>query len=254
METKNQKDRVKGIVGTVLFHCVLLAAFLFLGLRTPLPLPEEEGIEVRLGDFEGMGEINYTPPPAYIPPTPSQPEYVKEENLTQNTDETPRIDKIVKPIKNESPVKTDNTVKEDVKTEPVVNPNLLFKPSNKTGQNQGNSDKPGYQGNPNGNPNSNNPVGTHGNGISFSLSGRSSKYIPKPEYNSPEQGTVVVSITVDKNGKVIKAIPGAVGTTTTDATLRNLAKEAALRATFDANQNAAEEQIGTITYKFIRLN
>lgn len=253
METTNGKDRYKGILGTVLFHGILLAAFLFLGLRTPLPLPEEEGVEVRMGDLNGMGEIDFTPPPAYTPPTPSNPVTQETSNLTQNTDETPSLEEIKKPVKNENPVKNEQPVKEQVK-DPVVNNNMLFKPGNKTGHNQGNTNIPGYQGNPNGNPNSNNPVGSNGNGISFSLNGRSSKNIPRPEYNSPEQGTVVVAITVDRNGKVIKALPGAVGTTTTDGTLKRLAEQAALKATFDANPNAPEEQIGTITYKFIRLN
>ncbi|OPZ97931.1 MAG: hypothetical protein BWY70_01357 [Bacteroidetes bacterium ADurb.Bin408] len=253
METSNKKDRLRGILGTVLFHGILLVAFLFLGLRTPLPLPEEEGVEVRMGDLNGMGVIDYTPPPAHVPPLPSNPVKTEDKNLTQNTDDAPRIEEIKKPVKNESPVKNEQPVKEQVK-DPVVNNNMLFKPGNKNGHNQGNTNIPGYQGNPNGNPNSGEPQGSQGNGISFSLSGRSSKNIPHPEYNSPEQGTVVVSITVDKNGKVIKAIPGAKGTTTTDGTLRRLAEQAALKATFDANPNAPEEQIGTITYKFIRLN
>lgn len=253
MEKSNKRDRLRGLLGTVMFHCILLAAFLFLGLRTPLPLPEEEGIEVRLGDMDGMGEITFTPPPAYVPPTPSNPEKVKEEFITQNTNETPKIVENTKPIKNENPIKTETVVKEEVK-EPVVNTNLLFKPSNKTGQNQGETDKPGYQGNPNGNPNSGNPTGSLGDGVSFNLNGRSTKYLPKPEYNSPEQGTVVVEITVDKYGNVIYARAGAKGSTTSDATLKELATKAAYKAKFDVNLNALNEQKGTITYKFIRLN
>ena len=94
----------------------------------------------------------------------------------------------------------------------------------------------------------------NGPGVSFSLGDRQSKNIPKPEYTSKEEGKVVVAITVDRDGKVIKAIPGAQGTTTTDATLRKLATNAALKATFKPNPKAPEEQVGTITYKFIKIN
>lgn len=253
METQNKKDRLKGILGTVIFHAVLVAAFLFLGLRTPLPLPEEEGIEVRMGDLDGMGEVDFTPPPAYVPPTPASPENVKEELLTQNTDDAPAIKESTKPKTNDNPVKTETTVKDVVK-EPAVNPNYSYKPSNNTGNNQGETNKPGYQGNPNGNPDATSPKGSSGSGVSYDLGGRSSKFLPRPEYNSPETGTVVVSITVDRNGKVIKAIAGAKGTTTTDGGLKELARQAAMRATFDAKPGAPEEQVGTITYKFIRLN
>ena len=43
------KDKIKGIVGTVIIHGLLLATIMLLALTTPLPLPGEEGVEVDLG-------------------------------------------------------------------------------------------------------------------------------------------------------------------------------------------------------------
>jgi len=51
-------DKRKGIIGTIMFHLMLLIALFFLALRTPLPLPGEEGVEVDLGySNTGRGEI-----------------------------------------------------------------------------------------------------------------------------------------------------------------------------------------------------
>ena len=94
--------------------------------------------------------------------------------------------------------------------------------------------------------------GNGGGGIEFSLTGRSyGSAPPKPIYKSKAEGKVVVEINVDRNGTVISARPGVQGTTTSDKTLHEAAKEAALKAKFDSNPNAPAVQKGTITYIFI---
>ena len=65
---------------------------------------------------------------------------------------------------------------------------------------------------------------------------------------------MVVTIKVDRKGNVISAVPGAKGTNVSDQSLWNLAKDAALRSRFSADPDAAEFQVGTITYNFIRQN
>ena len=52
---------------------------------------------------------------------------------------------------------------------------------------------------------------------------------PKEQPDCEEEGIVVVSITVDKTGKVIRAVAGVKGTTNTAACLLKPAKEAALK-------------------------
>jgi hypothetical protein len=97
-------------------------------------------------------------------------------------------------------------------------------------------------------------TGGTGNGISYSLGGRGSLNLHKPSYDSREQGKVVVTIKVDRQGAVISAVPGAKGTNVSDQKLWNLAKDAALRSKFSPDSNAPEFQVGTITYNFIRQN
>jgi hypothetical protein len=63
-EILKDKDRRRGIIGTTVVHLLLIVALLFLALRTPLPLPGEEGVEVNLGyDDMGMGDIQTESPP-----------------------------------------------------------------------------------------------------------------------------------------------------------------------------------------------
>ena len=65
-----------------------------------------------------------------------------------------------------------------------------------------------------------------------------------------DEGTVVVEITVDRNGKVIFAKPGAKGTTNSVACLYDEAKKAAMSTKFNPDSNAPEKQFGYIIYNF----
>ena len=46
-----------GIVGSVIFHIILVIMLIFLGFSTPLPLPGEEGILINFGNSDmGSGK------------------------------------------------------------------------------------------------------------------------------------------------------------------------------------------------------
>jgi TonB family protein len=95
------------------------------------------------------------------------------------------------------------------------------------------------------------PGGGTGNGVSFSLDGRTSLSLPKPQYPGNEQGVVVVKVTVDKNGLVKNAEAGVRGSNTADPDLIAAARRAALQARFNVDSNAPDVQTGTITYRFV---
>ncbi len=111
----------------------------------------------------------------------------------------------------------------------------------------------GNQGSPNGSANVDRygPGGGIGNGISFSLDGRTAQLLPKPHYPGNEEGVVIVQVTVDKNGLVKKAEAGVRGSNTANTELIAAAKKAALQARFNVDQNAPAFQTGTITYRFV---
>ncbi|HOP12488.1 MAG TPA: hypothetical protein PLH09_00815 [Lentimicrobium sp.] len=254
------RDKIKGIAGTVIFHALLLVMLIFLALRTPLPLPEEAGVEVNLGySDEGIGELQ----PRELAmgeaiPAPAQPAVSNEDIVTEETEEVPSI----QPVSKEKPAEVVKTepkpaIKPEPKPEPlpVVDERALFKGmqgSSKQGGNQGTTGKPGDQGKPTGNPDAQGYEGNGGagGGISFDLAGRSSRLIPRPPNTFRERGTVVVTIYVNRAGIVTRVITGAKGTTTSSTELRKLAERAALQARFSPKDDAPEEQRGTITYIF----
>lgn len=111
----------------------------------------------------------------------------------------------------------------------------------------------GNQGSPDGTANADKygPGGGIGNGVSYSLDGRSALKLPKPYYPGNEEGVVVVQVTVNKSGAVTKAEAGVKGSNTADPELISAAKKAALQAKFNVDDNAPAFQTGTITYRFV---
>lgn len=280
-----KKDKIRAAVGAIIFHSLLLLVLIFMALTTPLPLPEEEGVEVNLGFSEvGSGNQQRTQPmeqpkPAVpIPVTPVEKQ-VEEEIVEADTEEAPAIQEkpadkpkqevveekpVDKPVieeKIEEVVKQPEVVKEkepEPEPEPVVDPRLIYTgKKTKTGDSsEGNDNEAGDKGKVTGDPNSvgYDGLGGKGNGVSYSLGERKAKSLPKPTYNSDDQGKVVVSIWVNKSGQVTRAEIMQKGTNVTDISLRNMARQAALKATFTPDVEAAEVQKGSITYNFIKLN
>lgn len=265
-----KKDEVKGLTGTILFHAILVLALLFLALRTPLPLPSEGGVEVNLGNSDdGMGLIQPTELQASNQATPPPPDASDADDLlTEDTDEAPAIEpkKVTKPAA-EKPVPKPEVKREPVPVpQPKVDPRALFPGKDATGSksgqggNEGITGKPGDQGKVTGDPNATGYDGTggtgdgkgtgNGSGVSFDLSGRTSRQIPRPSNKFKDEGTVVVTIYVNRLGNVTRVITGTKGTTTSSTQLRQLAEQAAKQAKFSPKEDAPEEQKGTITYIF----
>lgn len=262
------KDKIRGLAGTIIFHVLLLLAILMMALKTPLPLPGEEGVEVDLGYYdEGTGLVQPEEQPAaeseQAPSQPPEPQ-PEEEFATQDVEEVPIIKpKEVAPAEQVRPEELEDQSSEEEEQpeeqQSVVDPRALYKgPSgtSATSGSQGVTGSAGDQGKPDGTANANNyeGAGGTGDGISYSLSGRQAKHLPKPAYSSEEQGRIVVTIWVNRSGDVVRAEPGARGTTIADLTLRNQTRDAALRAKFSPSPDAPELQTGTITYVFIRMN
>ena len=282
---KVDRNKIWGIVGTAMFHGILLALFLMLFLKTEKPLPGEEGVLVNVGYMEeGTGDVQEEQPmeEKQQPSQQKQPEQKtesepepEEELMTQDAQEAPSVEqeKQEKEEKEEEPEEKQQEPEEEPveeepekkaqeeqepeKEKPEVNEKALYKGDSdaEEGKDEGETGESGDQGTPLGSEVSDNHEGEGGmgEGISFSLKGRGAKHLPKPEYKSMDEGKVVVKIYVDKYGNVKRADAGARGTTVTDLRLRKLAEKAALRAKFSQDPEAPEIQKGTITYNFIRM-
>lgn len=257
MKLLGNKDKRRGIVGSILAHTLLIIAFLFMGLTYQDPPPAEEGISINFGfNDEGQGKIE---PESTEEKTEIIEKEVVEEQIesaeeitTQNEIETPAVEKTEKKkiIKKEEP-------KEEVIEEkkPEVNKKALY-PGKKKNQNKakGKEGDKGNQGVIDGDPNSNisDGGGIGEDGSAYQLGGRKAIIKPKPKGNQTE-GKVVVIITVNQQGDVIYANPGAQGSTTLNKELLERAKKAALKTKFDIKASAPKNQQGKIIYDF-RLN
>jgi len=257
------KNNKSGIFGTIIFHLILVLLLVFMGFKVPFPLPAEEGILINFGtDDSGSGLIETENMNSSESESLQENKKIDETSanndekvLTQNFEESANIKSTNTDKKKNTETENENT--EQVEKQQEVNKKALFPGNNSTNNNSnsdGNKTGTGNQGDMNGSKNSKNYEGgpsNGNNGISFSLTGRKTRALPKPTYNSQEEGKVVVDVTVDKYGNVIKAISGVKGTTTSDKTLWVAAKKAALEAKFTEKPDAPEEQKGTITYHFI---
>lgn len=238
---------ISGIVTAAVMAVVVMVLLAF-GYDPPDPPIPEEGVEVNLGDSDyGMGDDAQPASTAAATQVPSAPRQV----ATQHAEPTPNIGA------NTSEGNTVKPVAEQPKVEnkePEINKNALF--TGRRNQRNGNGSQgvaggTGDQGKPDGSVNSNNYSGNGGgNGTIFSLAGRSNVSLPKPQYNSNQQGRVVVRIWVDQQGRVTRAEYEPKGSSTPDGTLVQQAIAAARKARFNPDASAPEEQKGTITYIF----
>jgi TonB family protein len=249
---------------TIGYHGILFLILFFFILKTPIPPYPElgggSGLEVNFGNSEyGIGDNKSEQLLAVETQALSGDN--SDNYITQDKEETTTMASSDKKVKASSVIKIND---------PVVDQNKLYKKKSSTSQ--GIAGGSGNQGKPNGDVNSNNYNGNggsgggdgHGNGTgvgdgngpgtSFNLTDRTNLYLPKPAYDSDEQGVVVVSITVDQSGKVTKATAGVKGTTITDKALWKQSEQAAYKAKFNTKKDAAIEQKGTITYHFLKLN
>lgn len=151
----------------------------------------------------------------------------------------------------EAKTESSNQTSGEAERTETVNPNALFKPT------VGNSTETVPTGNrlaPDGEKEQNRGEGTGYNlqgtdQLDAGLQGRGLREgLPKPATRYNTAGRVVVFVTIDSDGNVLTANVDLDGTTTSDATLRRLAVEAALKAKFKPSTRT--EQGGKITYDF----
>lgn len=86
--------------------------------------------------------------------------------------------------------------------------------------------------------------------VTFTLDGRTAKWLPKPFCPGNEEGIVVVQVAVNQSGLVRWTKAGIEGTNTDNSEFIESAERAARKSEFNADENAPASQLGTITYRF----
>jgi TonB family protein len=270
MDLAEKKNKRKAMITSLVIHALLLLLFLFFGLTTIHPKPEE-GMMINFGNTDmGLGDTESDPAqsevieekvaeevqPTESVATPSEP-VAEEEVVTQEMLEAIALEKEQKRKEQaeaekraeEARIAAEKARIEEEKR--AASAALFAKAKEGQGKGEGNTASGGNQGSADGTPGAPHGLGGSGEGMSFNLGGRSMVSAPKIVDTSQKEGKVVVDIIVDKYGKVVKATPGARGSTTTDRHLEKLATEAAYNTKFNAKTDAAIQQKGTMTFVFI---
>ena len=215
MTSLEKKNKRKGIIGTILFHALLLVAFLFMGLTYQVPPPPEKGIAIDFGNQESAGGSS--------------------ENTEQETE-----------TKEEKNVSTKEIATQSVEKTQKVDQKAIYTPKGSGGKSDGNGSGKSDE------EEEEEEEGGGGGSGDYQLGDREAIEKPKPQGNQ-EVGKVVVIITVDRLGNVTYANPTAAGSTTYDKDLFARAKEAAEKTKFKPDPEAPENQQGKIIYDF-RVN
>lgn len=267
LDTKHK--RKSAAITTLLVSLLVFVVFNF-GMNYLDP-PEEYGLAINLGDSnvgfaEPVIDTEQNPIPNEEKETidkveeevkESSKEVIQEKIIADETSkEIPVVEK-----KEEKKLPNKEEVKKEIQKEvpkklskeaqDALNSLLNNNTSDGAKKGEGDDKKEGVKGNENGDPNSNKYYGNKGiDGGDYNLSGRKALEKPIKQPDCQEEGTVVVRIEVDRNGKVTNATPGVKGSTNTSPCLLKPAKEAALNTVWNVDSKAPAKQIGTIIYKF----
>jgi len=280
------REKKQGLAISAVIHVLLAVLVILITFSVKIPEPVEEGLLVNFG-FDETGDGLFEPAPQPVSPPPPPPsagaEAAEEAILTQDFEEAVEVKKKepspeelrkqaearAAEIKRREEAEAERKRIEQETAERLKREeeqrridqtraraqSAFGNASNTgtTGQSEGIAGGQGNQGTPSGTPGAPNygpGGGTGNNPVSYDLGGRRAQTLPLPTYDIQVEGNVIVEVTVDKSGKVINAVAGRPGSTTLDATLLRIAREAALKATFDSSSDATGIQKGTITYNF----
>lgn len=284
-----QKSKFCGVIGSVIFHAILLCILLCCSLSRIVP-DTEEGLAVSLGVDENGGDGLFEPTPASeiqgsaAPESPSQPPVSGEENLvTQDIEESyqaPEVKQKTKEqlererVRREEKKKRDQELAEqrrieaeakakkdaqDKKAKEIGNRTKNIFGGNGAGG-SGNSESSTGKGNGKGSGSQGNPFGSKdatgtegssksGNGSSWSLGGRSLVGSLSKPVYSAQEEGKVVVSIIVDKSGNVISAEVGRGTNTDNVALRKAAVNAAKKAKFNPIETD-KNQSGSITYSF----
>ena len=284
---KKKKGKLIGAIGALIVHAFLLAFLVWVTFVVPDP-DEESGVPILMGEVEyALGgervdhfvDVDILPEEPKIEPTPIELDDIEQELITQDEEESIAIepkkekDKPKEKTPEELAVEAEKREKERLERQKKEAEEAKKREQEriekerkaaeeaarrrvagafgKGAQMDGESlasekVKNAFDGVPS-TPTSSSGQSGYG---TFDLGGRSlgKGGLPRPVYDVPEEGKVVVTITVNPEGKVISTSINK-QTNTVSSQLRRSAEQAAKKAQFN-RINGVDNQIGTITYYF----
>jgi hypothetical protein len=195
------KKNRRGILGTFGFHALLIIVLVVCSFRTPLPLPEEQGILIDFGDSEtGMGDQSSSDSNAGSSNSSSNESSENENNesnIVQDYETSHKIDNN-KTNSNTTTQNSNNSNSNQESDNNTTNPGLSWGSNNNSDGSNGNNGNNGNQGDPDG--------GNTGNytGVT-NVTDSELRKRPKPPCGVNVTGYVIVEVLINADGKVTKA-------------------------------------------------
>lgn len=225
------KEHLNGILGTIIFHLILLISFLFVKIST---------ID-KSGESRFIIEIE-------------EPIEMEEEKLEV---EKEKLEKLLpgldREVRRNIAVNTARQVEEEISTEKYIEQlkkelNISDPPDNWKEQLEAQYAKPEK------NEEKKKTDDQEFSGltnIEYYLENRTDRYIHVPVYKCEGSGMVTIQIVVSQQGEVLNTSVDSKATTVTDPCFIEEATRAAKKSHFNPDINAPVRQKGTITYNFI---
>ncbi len=265
------REKIYGIVGTAVFHLLLLLLLYLLVMERIEPQPEKSNIEMQsaLEDVAGeeffeaktipdVQQVEQVPPP--VPATP--PKQVEEPIIAQNDERSIPVDTLEQAKEREAEKQrleedrrkereaAERKAKEEAerKAKEKIAKSVAgtFGKSGKISSAGGKEEGVGLDGTVSGGTDNGSLEGTgNGHGIEASVGNR--KVVGELNRNIPvqEEGVVVVKVLVNPEGKVINANARA-----TSLKLKQVAEKEAYKVRFNKVSSLTENEEGTITFRF----
>ena len=255
MDILKKENKRKGIIGTILFHglivSLLLLPFMSLTYQDPPP-PKKGGIGIKFGSTDTKKDTKKIDPSEESTSEESTSEESTSEESSEATKEI-RTNKNAEEIPvNDDPPKDKEADKQETqkKEQEEINNFVKNKLNKDKKSNKKASLSPEEMVKEEGEEKGKEEGEGEGEGDNgYFLEGRKATNMPKPS-NNQTSGIVTVEITVNKDGDVVYAKPGVVRTTITDLKILQSCKEAALETKFEKIKNIKEHQMGKIIYRF----
>ena len=252
--TEEKKNKIIGAAASGGAHLlILLLVFLLLASAPPIEKEEEPGgggggNPAGEGQGSAEGEAGGAIVPVEIAFAPMPESYLGADISA------PTISESKTPVDNRNKPSTDRTQTAQTNPQPSALDNMLNQLNGGGGSDASNGGGDGGTGGGTGGGDGggNGPGsgrftgGGFGNGTSWSLKGRGSLSGPSTNKKPTANGEVIVSITVNKNGRVTNATVAKSNITTDVAFNHGLAIEAAKKCSFTSS-NSSMPQNGTIT-------
>lgn len=275
---EEQRNRRRSLLISVGLHLLVIILAILPFLKYPDPPPGQEGVLISFGEpDQGMGDDRPDVQQETPDVKPSQPESEKAaeaparttpEKIITSDDSDTRLKRQQQEAENRQRVQQQQATAEEAArkraaeeaarkaAEEQARKKAEYDQTKKQygdffgGKGKGETGKPGNQGDPKGDPDASKLEGlSKGSGvIGEGLSNRGVRKAPDITDKSQKTGKVVVYVCVDRKGTVTRADYTQRGSTTSDATLVELARRNARSYLF--TESDLDEQCGTITYDF----